>query len=478
MKLDLMSNVLRIKGFPNSWAFVPRRFRFKKKWSVNQKTLPNCQLALSNFDAFYKPYFGDLWPSIRVSLLSLPKYCAVINKYGSSEKISSQLESLSLTNFIRQARKLQHEEMHEKSYMHLDDREMEGELKHIKSSAAPNKTHISSNPSSSPGDDSMNIPSYSNTANEGNLDDDYLNSQNINVFVPTEQIYTERDTLLREEMQINTFQNLDGNIEVWPFETLNISQHFNAYVFARGDVSMFPQAKPHNRILGYYLMDAASVMPVIALDVQPTDQVLDLCAAPGGKSYSILQSLDVFAGGSLCCNDSSPSRLDRLKEVLHSFFPADIAEQVHVTKFDAKEFLQPRYNKVLVDAPCNSDRHVVNVDDNNLFKLSRTRDRLGLIQTQKELLISGIKACVPGGTIVYSTCTLSPAQNDNVIQSVIETLSETSEIQVAVHDLSPLTELFDRVFKFHEQSKYGQLILPNLMNNFGPAYFAKLKRVK
>ncbi|CAG5117455.1 unnamed protein product [Candidula unifasciata] len=477
MKPYGLLTVFRIKGFPNSCAFVPRRYRYKTKWAVNQKEMPNCQLALSNFDAFYKPYFGDQWPSIRVSLLSLPKYCAVINKYGNSEKIASQLGDLNLINFIDRVRKLQDKKKNEKTFMHLDDSEGEPELTHIESLSAPNNQQVSSS-SVSTSDDSMNMSPHSSNDNEGNLEDEYLNSQNINVFVPTEQFYSERDKLLREEMSINSFQNLDDNFEIRPFEALNISQHLNAYVFPRADVSMFPQAKSHNRIIGYYLMDAASVIPVIALDVQPTDKVLDLCAAPGGKSYTILQSLDVYAGGSLTCTDSSPGRLTRLKDVLYSFFPADVAEKISVTKLDATELFQPRFNKVLVDAPCNSDRHAVTEDDNNLFKLSRTRDRLGLIETQKKLLISGIRCCVPGGTIVYSTCTLSPAQNDHVIQAVIEALSGNSEIEVAVYDLSPLTKLFSKVFKFYKQSKYGQLILPDLMNNFGPTYVAKLKRIK
>lgn len=91
---------------------------------------------------------------------------------------------------------------------------------------------------------------------------------------------------------------------------------------------------------------------------------------------------------------------------------------------------------------------------------------------------AGIKSCKPGGSVVYSTCTLAAAQNDGVVQAAAEELWETSNIDIAVEDLSPLRTAFAPVFKFHSAVRLGQLVLPTLTSNFGPMYFCKLKRLQ
>ncbi|XP_059153522.1 5-methylcytosine rRNA methyltransferase NSUN4-like [Physella acuta] len=459
------------------YYLIPRRYRYKPKWAVNFKKETNRQLALSNFDAFYKPYYGKDWPSIRLSLLSLPKYTAVLNRYGNEKSIQSQLEDLDVINFTEYARILL-----TKQDNILTDTESVSEPP-----SDNKKLENSENVESEPDPVGFNKlleferDKYKQYREDGQVLEPYsqdIYKDSLNVFVPVDQIYTEKEHLLKEEVTMNTFRPRDLSIPVVPLSSLTIPSSINALVYPKGNVTLFPQPKAHSRIYNYYLMDAASVMPVIALNVQPADQVLDMCAAPGGKSFLILQSLDLDAGGSLLCNDISLSRLQRLKNVLFSHLPKDLAAQVQVRKADGFEALQPVYNKVLVDVPCNADRHAVTEEDNGLFKMSRTRERLDLMKTQQELLKTAIHMCVPGGDIVYSTCTLAPAQNDGVIQAVLEDLWQTSEIEVVVEDLRPLTKLFNHIFKFHQHSSYGQNIIPTITNNFGPSYFAKLKRIK
>lgn len=133
-----------------------------------------------------------------------------------------------------------------------------------------------------------------------------------------------------------------------------------------------------NSLLGYYLMDAASLLPCLALDVQEGHSVLDLCAAPGGKTLALLQtqaisrsnyfypfsvclffeSLFIFTGyvfaallltfhlfcvyvkGFLCINDSSVSRTLRLRKVLHSYVPKQLLtnENLRITSFDGTKW--------------------------------------------------------------------------------------------------------------------------------------------
>ncbi|KAK7945156.1 hypothetical protein WMY93_000884 [Mugilogobius chulae] len=114
-----------------------------------------------------------------------------------------------------------------------------------------------------------------------------------------------------------------------------LNSNIKCFVFPRGDISRFKPARPDsNGLLGYYLMDAASVLPCLALDVREGHSVLDLCAAPGGKALTIMQTfgLSMF----VCLNDSSVSRTTRLRRVLHSYIPKALLSDrtLRVSSFD------------------------------------------------------------------------------------------------------------------------------------------------
>ncbi|NXI72898.1 NSUN4 methyltransferase, partial [Anseranas semipalmata] len=250
------------------------------------------------------------------------------------------------------------------------------------------------------------------------------------------------------------------------------------YTFPRGDITRFRPAWPDTLgFLSYYLMDAASLLPVLALDVQPHDFVLDLCAAPGGKTLALLQT---GACGHLAANDVSISRTKRLYQILHSYVPKKIRETVSVTSYDGRDWgeLEGRtFHKVLVDVPCTTDRHSVMETDNNIFHRRRTKERQMLPMLQLQLLMSGILATKPGGEVVYSTCSLSPLQNEYVIERAIEIAETQFNITTHVEDLSHFRMLFQDTFSFFSDCRLGELVLPHLTANFGPMYFCKLRRV-
>ncbi|NXG74766.1 NSUN4 methyltransferase, partial [Baryphthengus martii] len=193
--------------------------------------------------------------------------------------------------------------------------------------------------------------------------------------------------------------------------------NIKCYTFPRGDITRFRPARPDFLgLLDYYLLDAASLLPVLALNVQPGDFVLDLCAAPGGKTLALLQT---GVCGHLAANDISVSRTKRLYQILHSYVPKEVRETVRVTSFDGRDWGDLEggtFHKVLVDAPCTTDRHSVMEEDNNIFHKRRTKERQMLPMLQLQLLIAGILATKPGGEVVYSTCSLSPLQNEYVIK--------------------------------------------------------------
>ena len=81
---------------------------------------------------------------------------------------------------------------------------------------------------------------------------------------------------------------------------------------------------------------------------------------------------------------------------------------------------------------------------------------------------------------MYSSCTLSPMQNDGVIAAVLKKIWETTTIDLAICDLSTSIKPCMPFVKFSDNpkaTKYGQQIVPHIGNNFGPTYFAKIKRL-
>ncbi|NXD40534.1 NSUN4 methyltransferase, partial [Copsychus sechellarum] len=266
--------------------------------------------------------------------------------------------------------------------------------------------------------------------------------------------------------------------EMSPPLCTSISSKIKCYTFPRGDITRFRPARPDALgLLDYYLLDAASLLPVLALNVQPDDFVLDLCAAPGGKTLALLQT--GFCGH-LAANDISISRTKRLYQILHSYVPKEVRDTVSVTSYDGRDWDQVEggtFHKVLVDVPCTTDRHSAMEEDNNIFHKRRTKERQMLPMLQLQLLMAGILAARPGGAVVYSTCSLSPLQNECVVERALDVAEAQFNIRIHVEDLGHFRRLFQDTFSFFSGCRLGELVLPHLTANFGPMYFCKLRRL-
>ncbi|XP_010004989.1 PREDICTED: 5-methylcytosine rRNA methyltransferase NSUN4 [Chaetura pelagica] len=278
----------------------------------------------------------------------------------------------------------------------------------------------------------------------------------------------------RTGMQADTM----SQAEMSPPLCASLSSNIRCYTFPRGDITRFHPAWPDTLgLLSYYLMDAASLLPVLALNVQPGDFVLDLCAAPGGKTLALLQT---GICGHLAANDVSVSRTKRLYQILQSYVPKEIRETVSITSYDGRDWGQLEggtFHKVLVDVPCTTDRHSVMEEENNIFHKRRTKERQMLPMLQLQLLMAGILATKPGGEVVYSTCSLSPLQNEYVIERAVDVAETEFNISMDIQDLSHFRMLFQDTFSFFSDCRVGELVLPHLTANFGPMYFCKLRRL-
>ena len=216
-------------------------------------------------------------------------------------------------------------------------------------------------------------------------------------------------------------------------------------------------------------MDMASLSPVLALDPQAGDAVLDMCAAPGGKAFAILQLVRCQAGGAVALNDCSVSRVRRLSDVVGKCMAKGVNHSVRITKRRGEEWSKIEdgvYDRVLVDVPCSADRH-------NIGKWTKRDifwpDTLQFRKLQQSLLFSALHAVKSQGTVVYSTCTLSPQENDVVVSNTIECVGKLGYQVEAVEQ-----ELEDTLFGEVERTQFGRLIVPSTSTNIGPMYLSKL----
>ncbi|KAM3626213.1 uncharacterized protein V6R79_024832 [Siganus canaliculatus] len=253
------------------------------------------------------------------------------------------------------------------------------------------------------------------------------------------------------------------------------------------------QAHRPGQLKQYYLLNAASLLPVLALQVRDGEKVLDLCSAPGGKALAIMQSaIPAF----LCCNEPDPHRRDWLAKTLESFLPQSLNTEVVVSAQDGRSFGQSEartYDKVLVDAPCSNDRSWL-YSSNSQQGEQRLKEREKLPLLQAQLLRSALSAVRPGGVVVYSTCTLSSIENYRVVETVLgdcpeaepEDLWEEIAVPLSKHfTFGPAwpvngTETVEKQSQRHgvytDRSRLGILVVPQPGKTWGPMFLSRIRR--
>ena len=211
-----------------------------------------------------------------------------------------------------------------------------------------------------------------------------------------------------------------------------------------------------------YVMDSASIRAAQALKVCPGDRVLDLCAAPGGKTLILAEALQ--GSGSVTANELSMARRRRLKDVVESHVPERFRPLILITGFDGNQFglkKKSEYDRILLDAPCSSEAHLLEADPQMKdWRESRTKQ---LAMRQYSLLCSALLALKEGGTLVYSTCSISPLENDGVIERLLK--RKSNEVMLDPED-SDLLDL--------EKTGYGYQVFPDRNAGAGPIYFSRL----
>ena len=213
-----------------------------------------------------------------------------------------------------------------------------------------------------------------------------------------------------------------------------------------------PGLSPLHEAGAFYLQEPSAMAPVSALAPLPGERVLDLCAAPGGKSTQIAALMQ--GEGVLVCNEPVFSRAQILSRNLERM---GVANAVAVCALP--EQLSPRFegffDRILVDAPCSGEgmfrRHPEAMDEWDADAPERCAAR------QSGILDSAAPMLRPGGRLVYSTCTFSRAENEEVIEAFLARHPDFSAAAFALPGLPAAPQGMLRLFP-HEIRGEGHFV--------------------
>ncbi|TFH04933.1 MAG: RsmB/NOP family class I SAM-dependent RNA methyltransferase [Spirochaetales bacterium] len=227
-----------------------------------------------------------------------------------------------------------------------------------------------------------------------------------------------------------------------------------------------------------YWMDGASLVAGMALNVQPGDDVVDLCAAPGGKTLVLARML---AGtGTLVANERSSARRARLHRVLNSHLPEAWRATVRITGHDAAKwgvFRPQSADRVLADVPCSSEQHVLTTDA-ALAQWTPSRTKR-LARDAYAIACAAADSLRPGGEMVYSTCALSPLENDGVIDRLMKRSGSSMEVilpESRIRALPASDAPLPAAGMPGEATDHGWSFLPDTAAGLGPLYLCILRR--
>lgn len=223
-----------------------------------------------------------------------------------------------------------------------------------------------------------------------------------------------------------------------------------------------------------YFLDSASVRAAVSLPLENAMDILDLCAAPGGKTLVLASNMNSEAN--LLSNERSPERKNRLANTVRDCLPPEIQERVTVICKDGAQMClknEEKFDAILLDAPCSSERHVL-ADPKYLSEWSPSRIKT-LSMAQWALLSSAWRMLRPEGYLLYSTCALSPDENDNVVAKLLKKFDNAKlcEPKISLNyknfTQSELPE--------YEKTEFGAHILPDKAGGAGPLYFCLLQKI-
>jgi 16S rRNA (cytosine1407-C5)-methyltransferase len=191
----------------------------------------------------------------------------------------------------------------------------------------------------------------------------------------------------------------------------------------------------------FYMQEAASMLPVALLQPQPGETILDMSAAPGSKTTQVAARMK--GSGVIVANDVQENRLWTLKSAIYRLGVTNVLVTKKVGQWFGKHMTE-RFDRVLCDAPCTAEG--TSRKDSDALRYCSPENVKKMSTLQLQLLEAAVHACKVGGRIVYSTCTLTPEENEGTVLKMLEKFPtqlrvlDPRELRVSSHESRKLLE--------------------------------------
>ena len=214
-----------------------------------------------------------------------------------------------------------------------------------------------------------------------------------------------------------------GDAEKW-------AKELAGFLLPQGSVRLIEHT-PINELPGYedgawWVQDAAASLPARLLSTKTGETVLDLCAAPGGKTAQL-----ALTGADVTALDRSAERMKRLSSNL---------ERLHLSATirvgDALTFEAPAFDAILLDAPCTATGTIRRHPD--VAWIKRASDITSLANVQSRMLDHALELLKPGGRLVYCTCSLEPEEGEQQIAALLRRNPDVARLPISAAEVGGL----------------------------------------
>lgn len=211
----------------------------------------------------------------------------------------------------------------------------------------------------------------------------------------------------------------------------------------------------------WWIQDYSSQIPVSLLEIQNNDDVLDLCAAPGGKTAQLIS-----LGAKVTSIDNNKKRLFRLEQNLKRLNYKAIIRNKDIRNFST----QKTWSKIILDAPCSSTGTLRKNPE--IMHQKEERDIVSLSKLQSDLLDTAWDLLKKDGTLIYCTCSLEKEEGENQIENFIKRKKNSLLDEINTSEI-------DKRLSVSDQNKWLR-IFPNSLNYEGGNdgfFIARIKKI-
>jgi 16S rRNA (cytosine1407-C5)-methyltransferase len=277
-------------------------------------------------------------------------------------------------------------------------------------------------------------PRFVNEKNEGKYftkDDIFISRMASILRIPKSKVL---DTFNQRSLTTIRLNSLKGNpkdtfyrLKSRGYELKSVPWSPNTYVITNRDKGEISQIDEY-REGTFYIQDLSSILATLILQPKQKEKILDVCSAPGSKTTHIAELTKNKAV--ILANDIEVNRTNSLRNVIEQFG----ATSAKITLSDGREFGKkyPDYfDKVLLDAPCSGEGRIYMRGQKPLrfWSIKKVKSSVML---QRELIESAFRTLKSGGTLVYSTCTLEPDENEGVITTLLNTHKNAQVVDIDI----------------------------------------------